>query len=150
VLAALVLVALGILAVRTDPIGPLAGTRLSGEEVPYPEDWSFTDDAFTIAVESRPEEPHSVTTLCFVHDGALHVPALRGSSKDWPTFVLEDPRVRLKIGDRVFVARATRVEPDDPAPYFAAAAAKYEAMAERDPDDIAEDLWLFRIDPREE
>ena len=150
VLLALVLAALVVLAVRTDPIGPLAGTRLSGEEAPYPDDWGFSDEDFTIAVETRPDDPHSVTTICFVHEGVLHVPAQGGSTKDWPSHVLADPRVRLKIGDRVYAARATRVEPDDPAPYFASAASKYEAMADRAPDDLPEDLWLFRIDPREE
>lgn len=146
-LLSLVLVGLVVLAVRTDPIGPLAGTRLSGEEAPYPDDWGFSDEASTIAVETRPDDPHSVTTICFVHDGALHVPAMGGSAKEWPAYVLADPRVRLKIGDRVYAARATRVEPDDPAPYIASAAAKYEAMADRAGDEPPEDIWLFRIDP---
>lgn len=149
-LGALVLVALVVLAVRTDPIGPLAGTRLSGDEAAYPADWGFTDEHFLIAVESRPDDPHSVTTICFVHDGVLHVPAQSGSTKDWPAYVVADPRVRLKIGDLVYSARATRVQPEDTAPYFASAFAKYEQMADRAGEEPPEDVWLFRIDPRTE
>ena len=64
----------------------ISGRTLSGEEFPYPENWDFTNDHFTIAVETRPEDPHSVTTVCFVHEGALYVPAQSGSSKRWPAF----------------------------------------------------------------
>lgn len=132
---------------RSDPIGPLSGRALSGGEAAYPADWSFTDDFTTIAVESRPGDPHSVTTICFIHDGELYVPARGGSEKRWTQYVLDDPRVRIKVGDAVYPARALRVENADPETFLASAAVKYSQMA--DPDrEIPEDIWLFRIAPR--
>ena len=133
---------------RGDPMGPVAGRQLSGAEFAYPADWGFTDEHFTIAVESRPEDPHSVTTICFVHEGDLYVPAQSGTEKKWTHYVVEDPRVRLKVGDRVYPASAVRVTDLEPRAVLASAAKKYERMAERMDEDPPGDIWLFRIGPR--
>ena len=147
--AAVVVLAACARLIWTDPIGPLAGGRLSGSEAPFPADWDFSDAHFTIAVETRPEDPHSVTTICFVHEGTLIVPAQGGSDKAWTHYVLDDPRVRIKVGERVFPARATRILEPDPEDYFASAARKYKRMADRPGADRPEDICLFRIEPRE-
>lgn len=146
-----VLVAGALLAYlfRGDPIAMLAGKRLSGEEVAYPTDWSFTRDHMTIAVETRPDDPHSVTTICFVYNGDLYVPAQGGSAKDWPQYVVADRRVRLKVGDAVYPVAATRVTDLAMADIASAAAAKYPQMAGRAPEDMPKDVWLFRIAPRQ-
>ena len=147
-----VVVALGAIgavgyATRTDPIGPVAGRALTGEIVVAPvSDWTFTDEHMTIALETRPAKPHSVTTVCFTHEGALYVPAQRGASKSWTHYAVSDPRVRLKIGDKVYPARATRVTDSSLAPGLRAAASeKYDFDADDDDPDF-EDLWLFRLD----
>ena len=134
---------------RSDPIMMISGRTLVGEEFPYPDDWGFTDSQNTIAVETRPEDPHSVTTICFVHGGELYVPAQSGSSKRWPSYVVEDPRVRLKIDGRIYRARAVRVLPVELTLYRDSIARKYSAMANRSPDEFPPDVWLFRIAPRE-
>ena len=132
---------------RSDPMGPISGRALSGEEAPYPIDWGFSNEHMLIAVETRPEDPHSVTTICLLVDGQLYVPAQDGSEKQWPQYVLEDPRVRLKIGDVVYPARAVRVEPDDLDPFLAAGREKYaDMMGERD--ELPGGIWLFRIERR--
>ena len=60
----------------------------------------------------------------------------------------DDPRVRIKVGDTVYPALALRVPDPDPETFVASAAKKYEQMA--DPDrEVPEDIWLFRIAPRE-
>ena len=147
-LALVVLLLLGWL-MRSDPIGPVAGRAVSGDEAAYPADWDFSEEHFTIAVETRPDDPHSVTTVAFVHEGQLHVPAMNGSKKDWTQYVLADPRVRLKVGDLVYPARLVRVDLADPEPYFDSAARKYAQMAEaRESGEVPEDIWLFRVEPR--
>jgi hypothetical protein len=148
-----VLLALAVLAglawlLRSDPVGPISGRALRGEEAAYPDDWRFSDAHTTIALEARPDDPHSVTTICFVHEGVLHVPAQGGSGKRWTHYVVEDPRVRLKVGDTVYPARAIRVEDADPTVYLASAARKYPQVAEAG-DELPEDIWLFRIEPRD-
>ena len=77
---------------RTDPILMLPGKKLSGQEVPYPKNWAFTEEHLTIKVETNPEDPHSVTTLCFVLDGKLTIPAMEGHTKQWPKYAEQDQR----------------------------------------------------------
>lgn len=136
---------------RRDPIGPLAGKELSGEvAAETPSDWGFTDEHMTIAVEVRPEDPHSITTICFVHEGALYVPAQGGSDKEWTQMVLADPRVRLKIGDRIYPAKATRIADESQREAMIASASKKYAQlaAAQEGENPPEDVWVFRIDPR--
>ncbi len=148
-LAALLVVAALAWFFRSNPIGPISGRQLTGTEASYPADWSFSDAHPTIAVEVRPDDPHSVTTICFVHDGALYVPAQGGSNKEWTQIVLADSRVRLKVGDLIYAATATRITEFEPAVVMASAAKKYTEMADRMGEDIPEDIWLFRIGPRD-
>ena len=91
VLGVVLVVAAGAYVFRTDPIFMLSGKRLSGEELPYPANWSACNDHQTVAVETRVDDPHSVTTICFVHDGALVIPAMNGSEKEWPAHLVRDP-----------------------------------------------------------
>lgn len=146
------LVVLGLVAgvawlFRGDPFYMIAGKELQGKMAPYPSDWSFSNDYETIAIEVRPDDPHSVTTACFVHDGDLYVPAQAGSRKTWTQLAVEDPLVRIKIGDQVFSARVDRVMPVDFRIFRDSIAAKYPQLAERSPDELPEDIWLFRIRP---
>ena len=148
VLGTLVIVAGAVYVFRTDPIFMVSGKRLSGEELSYPSDWSMCNDHQTVAVETRVDDPHSVTTICFVHDGDLIIPAMNGSEKEWPAHVVRDPRVRVKIGGHVYPARAecmTDVSLED---LVESVAAKYPQIAERDPADAPQDVWLFRISAR--
>lgn len=134
---------------RTDPIGPVSGRALSGVEEAYPANWDFSEEAYTVAVETRPEDPHSVTTLAWVHEGSLHIPAMNGTDKKWTQIVVEEPRVRIKVGDRVFSAKLVRVELTDPEPFLDSAAVKYSQIAEnREDGELPEDIWLFRVEPR--
>ena len=133
---------------RTDPIAMLAGKRVSGEEQPYPNDWLFTHEHMTVAVESRSDDPHSVTTICIVHNGTLYIPAQSGSTKKWPQYVLGDSRVRIKIGDKVYPVKATRELDLSIEEVVSSGAAKYPQLAEIEPEDRPKDVWLFRISQR--
>lgn len=148
VLLVLVVVAAVAYAFRRDPIGPVAGKQLSGEEAPaWPGDWEFTDEYDLVALEVRPDDPHSVTTICFLHEGALYVPSQGGGEKAWPQMVLADPRVRIKVGDTIYRARATRITDDaQRQALLASAAKKYPRIAAADAE-VPPDVWVFRIDP---
>lgn len=109
-----VLVAGGLLSLRVlglEPRDQRPGLWLTGERVTRPvTDWSFTDDHDEIFVQTRTPYllPHSVTTYCAVHDGDLYLFSAyyQGGEfpeeRAWNRNVIRDPRVRLKIGDRVF------------------------------------------------
>ena len=133
---------------RTDPIGILAGKQVTGEEVSYPADWSFSDEHMLIAVETRTGNPHSVTTICFVHEGDLFIPAREGSTKDWPAYVLADSRVRLKIGGKVYPAALERVTDMTIADLGPSLSGKYPRLAVTSEADVPPDTWLFRVTER--
>lgn len=134
-------------ATRSNPVGPVAGRALSGELVATPvDDWSFTDEHSLIAVETRPAAPHSVTTICFTHEGVLYVPAQGGSAKSWTHYAVSNPEVRILAGGRIYPARATRVTDTSRVEELTASAGgKYDFVAG---DALPEDVWLFRMDSR--
>lgn len=136
------------------------GLGLSGEEVEGPvEDWSFSDEHPEIFVETRTWYgiPHSVTTVCAVHDGTLYVPSLfrEGSYPDgkyWTSNVARDPRVRLKIGDRLYERRAVLVmDPEERKKVLAAFARKYPFWRQlrATPEADRPELVFFRMEPRD-
>jgi hypothetical protein len=103
------LVALRVIGL--DPHERRPGLWLRGEVVTTPvNEWAFTDRYPTIYIETRSWYllPHSVTITCVAHHGQLYLTATfpQGAAfpegKRWTSNVMRDPRVRLKIGDRVF------------------------------------------------
>ena len=129
------------------PIERFPGGRLRGEVVAGPvEDWSFSDEHATIQLETRPSFPHSITTWCFTHEGDLYVPSGAPTQKKWPFFVLEDPHVRLKIGDRIYLGRAHRVTDEaEIEALVPSLVEKYTQLAGRSRGE--REVWFFRIDP---
>ncbi len=146
--AALILAAALAYQFRTDPIGPLAGKRLSGEERPFPSDWTFVKDHPYCFLETRPSAPHSVTTICFVVNGKLVVPSLNAAEKDWPYYVLEDPTVRIKVGEFVYSARAARITDFSQDDVRAGILAKYPEFSDRIPSPLPDTVWLFELAQR--
>lgn len=136
------------------------GLWLSGEEVEGPvEDWSFSDEHPEIFVETRTWYgiPHSVTTVCAVHDGTLYVPSLfrEGSYPDgkyWTSNVARDPRVRVKIGDRLYERKAVLVtDAEEREKVLAAFARKYPFWRQLRATPAADrpELVFFRMEPRD-
>jgi|AP95_1055475.scaffolds.fasta_scaffold00017_19 hypothetical protein len=132
---------------RTDPIGLISGTKLSGEEVSYPADWAFTSEHSLIAVETRIGNPHSVTTVCFVYEGDLYVPAQDAATKDWPAYVMKDGRARVRVGEKVYPVMLTRANDLDLGGVLAAVGSKYPQFSEATDEQMAS-TWLFRVSSR--
>lgn len=55
-----------------------------------------------MAVETRPAVPHSVTTVCLVHEGNLYVAAHYSIRNSWPYYAIAEPRVRIKIRNQIY------------------------------------------------
>jgi hypothetical protein len=106
------LVLLRIVGLRPGPIAP--GLWLKGELVTTPiNDWTFANDVRGLTqIESRhwflPVLRHSVTIGRFVHKGELYVfsvyPAgvTLPAGRHWNRNIIRDPRVRIKIGDKLY------------------------------------------------
>jgi hypothetical protein len=80
------------------------GGELSGEVVSEPvTDWSFVTDEF-VDLETRPSDPYSVELNYFVRDGQLYLDPAEG--RRWLDHIREDPRVRVRFGDRIYPLKA--------------------------------------------
>ena len=159
---ALALVAAVLALAACEPSDRRPGLWLSGEVVEAPvADWSFTDEVTEIFVETRTwyGVPHSVTTVCAAHDGTIYVPSVYfeggefPDARAWNRNVVRDPRVRLKIGDRIYERTAVLVEDRDEwnevlaafarkLPFWSDLAAKPEAERPK--------IVFLRMDPRAE
>lgn len=79
------------------------GLWIKGEPVTTPvADWSYTNEIPEIKIQTQTPYllPHSVTIWCAVYNGNLYVTSYRG--REWVENIIRDPRVRLKIADKVF------------------------------------------------
>ncbi len=134
-----------VLAVACEPWGPISGGRLEGSLVTEPvADWSFTNSRQTVELETRLEDPYSVTVWCVAHGDALYVPSRHAAKKSWVQHVLAEPQVRVRVGERIYAGSMIRVtDPDEIEAVVPALVAKYEL----DPPGESEDdeVWLFRI-----
>jgi hypothetical protein len=142
-----------------DPKDRRPGLRLSGEVVAGAiDDWSFSDEYQEIYLETQTWYmiPHSVTTVCAGVGEKLYVPTIYFEGGEWPDKVWNsnvdsDPRVRLKMGGKIYEREAVVVE--DPAEVqvaLQALAAKYPFWQEQlsKPDSDRPDMALVRMDPR--
>ena len=106
----------------------IPGGELSGEVVAEPvADWSFVDDRF-IDVETRPDDPYSVELNYTVRDGELYIDAAEGRA--WLEHIRNDPRVRVRFGDKIYPVEAVLV-------------GRPGELEEFDPD-----RFVYRLDPR--
>jgi hypothetical protein len=136
-----------------DPHERRPGLWLTGERVTTPvADWSFTDRHPTVYLQTRTRYllPHSVTITCVVHDGQLYLTSVfrEGSpfpqGKRWTANVMRDPRVRLKIGDRVYDQTLALVtDPVQRAAVLASKAKKYPSQRIA----TTSSVYLFRVLP---
>ncbi len=131
------------------PWGMIPGGAFRGVDEPCTAAaWQELQGVEELEVEVHPARPRSVTTWSVVHEGDLFVPAdFLTPWKRWPLRVMEDDRIRVRVGARIFRCRGERVrDVDTIAALRGAAAAKYGL----DPDGLAgrSEVWWFRVVPR--
>jgi hypothetical protein len=97
--------------VGLDPRERRPGLWLAGERVTTPvSDWSFTDQYQNVFVETRSwyGVRHSVTVTCTAYNDHLYLTSTYSPGQEfprdrlWNRNVVRDPRVRLKIGSKVY------------------------------------------------
>jgi hypothetical protein len=137
---------------RSDPYAIIPGKQLIGEEVAGPiDDWSFVQQYRTVTNEVRPSDPYSVNTGYIFHDGVVYVISGRGGESRWAQFLLQDPNMRIRVGDKLYKVRATRVEdPELVSEFHRMRNARNPDSEDRTPEDLAREAraWFFRIDSR--
>ena len=152
-----VLLAASLLA--CEPSDRRPGTWLSGDVVNEPvSDWRFTADALEVYVETRTwyGVPHSVTTVCATTGKKLYIPSVYAEGGEFPDTrfwnrnVVRDPRVRVKIGNRVYPRTAVVVtDSAERDVVLRAFAVKYPFWRKllAKPDVERPPLHYFRMDP---
>ena len=110
------------------PFLVIPGGELSGEVVTEPvDDWSVVSDSF-VDLETRPSDPYSVELNYIVMDGKLYIDPAEG--RVWLEYIREDPRVRVRFGDRIYPLEAVLVGQPGELEGFDA------------------DRFIYRLDPR--
>ena len=126
--------------------GPIPGGALRGELAPAPGGWPdvLGGDRAMCEIESRPADPHSIQLECFARDGQLYVQSHRWALADWwpeswAAIWIEEPDVRVRIGDAIYELRAVRVTD---------AALRETMLNERGYDPVPDGIVVFRFDAR--
>lgn len=160
-LLALLIVVIGVLAVgarfHDGPIAIIAGGPFtSGELVSGPEpDWSFVRDVREVQFQLL-QPARSRTTWIVVHEGKAYIPSGYMTTwwgklwKQWPHEVEKDPRILLRIGDKLYERRLVRIQ-EGPvvAPLLAELGRKYLDGREIPMEAVTSGyLWLFELAPR--
>ncbi len=138
------------------PGGELRGTVSSGTV----SDWSFSDDTSTVQLETRPSSPYSINIWGVSSGSAFYItseswrgPLGLGDAR-WVGHIVDDPRVRLRIGEALYERKAVRVQdPEELASVLTLFERKYGpraplARARRSAPEDWEGIWVFRLDPR--
>ena len=140
--------------------GPLAliagGPFTSGELVTGPEpDWSFVRDVQEVEFQLL-EPARSRTTWILYHEGKAYIPSGYMTTwwgklwKQWPHEAEKDPRILLRIGDKLYERKLVRIQ-DGPAvaPLLAELSRKYANGMEIPLEAVTSGyLWLFELAPR--
>ena len=106
------LACVGALYGCSGPMGPVAGGKLEGEVAPWPEDWGLSDNVENVLLETRPNDPYSVTLWGVYRDRDFIVGAAELDNR-WAQNILADPRVVLAIEGVLYEGRAELVSATD-------------------------------------
>ncbi len=129
--------------------GPIPGGSLSGNESDFPDDWTphLDEGRAFCEIESRASDPHSIQLDCFLYEGALHVQSHRWAlaswwpTESWASIWIQEPLVRLRVGQQIFDATAELVStPVDRIP----------VLELRGYDPVPDGIAVFRFVPRDE
>lgn len=148
-----------IVATACEPMFVFAGGALSGSEEPAPDNWTFSRDVDTVQIETRPSDPYSVNVWGVAVESFVYVAASDGGESRWAREIEADSRVRLKIGERLFALRATRLTAVDAGEGEGASEGANEELArvvdayvekyDLSPDEsFVGGAWVFRLQAR--
>ena len=124
-------------------MGPIPGGALEGEEIAWPEDWSFTDTVENVLLQTDPEDPYSVTIWCIAIENTLYFAAADKESQ-WVRNINDNSEVILSVNTRLIRGTASTVtERAEVEPVIQTYLQKYEIDSRED--FVQEDGVLFRL-----
>jgi hypothetical protein len=123
----------------------LPGGKLQGVATPTPDGWSVTDEVTTVQVETRPEDPYSVNIWVVAMGPFLYLHAGANRSR-WVEHIEVDADVRIRVEDKLYDLRASRVENQDEFDRFSDAYEEKYSLRPRN-ENVGE-AYLFRLEAR--
>jgi hypothetical protein len=125
------------------PFVVFPGGKLDGVTTRAPDDGSFTADVSTVQLETRPEDPYSVNIWAVGMGPALYLHA--GANRaTWVENIEADPNVQIRVDDRLYPLRASRVQSQEEFDRFSDA---YEQKYDVRPrNENVTEAYLFRLD----
>jgi hypothetical protein len=103
--AVVMLFSIGFICACSAPVGPIAGGALEGEPANWPDEWSFTDSTENVLLQTRPDDPYSVTIWTVTSGENIYVAAVDQKSK-WVKNIEQNPNVIISIEGKLYDARA--------------------------------------------
>ncbi len=127
------------------PFLVLPGGKLDGVTARAPSDWSFSDEVDTVQLETRPEDPYSVNVWAVAMGPLLYVHAGANRSS-WVEHMEANSDVRVRVEDKLYDLRASRVESEDEFARFSDA--YEEKYGSRPRNENVAEAYLFRLEAR--
>ena len=123
----------------------MSGGELAGTLSEVPDSWQLDEMSGLAQLETRPEDPYSINLTYVQLDGRFYIYA--GDTRtNWVQHIEQNPHVRIRVGDTIYPARASRVLDDEEIAAFAAIWANLSVF-QRDPLGF-EEVWLYRLEGR--
>lgn len=110
-----ILLMLGLIAGCQTAFLTIPGGELRGQEI-RTESFSFAGEFRLLQLEVRPARPYSVWLRVVMNKDELYIDAAPG--RRWHRYLKDNPKVRIKLGDKVYTADAIRVIDTDLLPDF--------------------------------
>ena len=123
----------------------LPGGKLDGATAPIPNDWTFSDEVKTVQVETRPENPYSVNIWAVGMGPLLYVHAGANRSR-WVENMEANSDVRVRVEDKLYDLRASRVEGQDEFTRFSDAYEQKYGLRPKNENVV--EAYLFRLEAR--
>jgi len=127
------------------PVLLLPGGELSGPVEALPGDWSFSDEISTIQLETRPTDPYSINIWAVGLEDRLYVHAGANRSR-WVENLIADPQARVRVGGKLYLVTAVRVE--DPTEFATFADAYKKKYGVRPRNENVSQVYLYRLGAR--
>ncbi len=127
-----------ILTGCTQPFIGVPGGKLSGSDATPPGSWGAVPDV--VQMETRPDDPYSVNIWAVSKDNHLYVGT---QDATWVPFIQQDPRVKIKIDERLYSLTALEVK--DPAEIDRVISV-YSSKYDFDASEVGNNGQLFRLE----
>ena len=134
-----------ILAASNEPFILAAGGALEGPVADAPSTWELDRDSALAQLETQPNDPYSINFTYVQLDGRLYAYAVDNRT-NWVANIEKNALVRVRLQNKIYAARATRVTSSEELDNFASVWTGLSVF-QRDPMQF-EEVWLYRLEAR--